>query len=110
MRGEEMELNVLRASGVLEDGENSSHCAAEVIGVEGHGDVDGVVFARVSIAECRSFAEDGDIRGSGFAYADGGDGVGVGGGGEEEERQEAEKCGGGGGHPVLSWKMGCGGD
>lgn len=40
---EEMEEDVLRAGGVLEDGEDRRDRAAEVVGVEGHGDVDGGV-------------------------------------------------------------------
>ncbi|PON75384.1 hypothetical protein PanWU01x14_043510 [Parasponia andersonii] len=38
--GDEMEDDVLRAGGVLEDGEDAGDGAAEVGGVEGHGDVD----------------------------------------------------------------------
>lgn len=38
--GDEMEDDVLGARGVLEDGEDAGDGAAEVGGVQGHGDVD----------------------------------------------------------------------
>jgi len=37
---EEMELNVFWARGVLENGEDRGHGASDVIGVQGHGNVD----------------------------------------------------------------------
>lgn len=83
--GEEVEGEVLRAGGVLEHGEDGGHGATEVVGVEGHGDVDYVRGTFVAVAEGRSLAEEGEGgRGTADeAEADGG------GEGEEDERQEA---------------------
>ncbi|KAJ8621197.1 hypothetical protein MRB53_029726 [Persea americana] len=68
--GEEVEDDVFRAGGVLEDGEDAGDGAAEVEGVEGHGDVDdgGVVGVAVerrpddigaaaAVTESRGFSE-----------------------------------------------------
>ncbi|EYU38129.1 hypothetical protein MIMGU_mgv11b008018mg [Erythranthe guttata] len=108
---QEMEDDVLRAGGVLEDREDRRNRAAEVVGVKGHGNVDGgiavgaVIRAGFAIAEGGGFAEGerGGVGGEGVAGGGGG-GVGFGGGGGgEEERQEAEeKYGRGeGDHPAL---------
>lgn len=58
--GEEVEDDVFRAGGVLEDGEDSGDGAAEVGGVEGHGYMDygGVVVVTFfSVSEFRGFLE-----------------------------------------------------
>lgn len=55
-----MELDVLRTRGVLQDGEDSSHGAPEVVGIKGHGDVDCLSVAGVTIAESRGFMEEWD--------------------------------------------------
>lgn len=54
---EEMELNVFRASGVLENGENGSHGSPDVVGVECHGNVDPFWLARVTVAKGKGFPE-----------------------------------------------------
>ncbi|EXB39315.1 hypothetical protein L484_025010 [Morus notabilis] len=91
-RPEEVELDVLLAGGVLEDGGHGGDGVSEVVGVESHGDVDPPAVAGVAVSECRGFSEDGSV-GGGFvvndAVSDGHDG----GGGGEEERQEAEEEG-----------------
>lgn len=65
--GEEVEVDGFRAGSVLEDGENAGEGAAEVGGVESHGDVDR---RRVSdggcaspaVSERRSFTEGGELE------------------------------------------------
>jgi len=65
VRGEEVEGEVFRAGGVLEHGEDRRHGAAEVVGVEGHGDVDDVVgggAALLAIAEGGGLPEERELR------------------------------------------------
>lgn len=73
---EEMELDVFRASGMLEDGEDGGHGATEVVGVQCHGNVDLVGVAGVAVAEGGGFPENEDIGGGleDDAEADGGGG------------------------------------
>lgn len=42
---DEVEDDVFRAAGMLQNGEDGGDGAAEIVGVEGHGDVDGGVGA-----------------------------------------------------------------
>lgn len=88
---EEMELDALRACGMLENGEDGSHGASEVVGVQCHGNVDLARVAGVAIAEGGGLPEDGDIGGGFEDDAEADAGGGGGGGVEEDERQEAKE-------------------
>lgn len=110
VRPEEVEDNVFGAGGVLEDGEDGCNGATEVVGVEGHGNMDVVSFTQVPVAKSGGFVEDGDIIGGGGRFEEAEEGGSGGGGGglveeEEEERQEAEERERRGappkGHPAL---------
>ena len=88
MGGEEVEGQVLRARGMLQNGEDRGHGAAEVVGVEGHGDVDGVGWggaALLAVAEGGGLPEERKLRGG---TADEAEANGGGGGREEEEEEE----------------------
>ena len=93
----EVEGQVLRASGVLQNGQHSSHGTTKIIGIEGHGDMNAVSVpgpAGIPISESRSFPENGDVRGGPTDYGTKTNGMDGGGGREgvkEEERQEAEE-------------------
>lgn len=66
---EEVEGQVLGASGVLQNGQDGSHGTPKIIGVEGHGDMDMVSVPRatgVAIPEGGGLPEDGDL-GEGLA-------------------------------------------
>ncbi|KAI3439455.1 BSD domain-containing protein [Psidium guajava] len=113
-RPQEVELEVLRAHGVLEDGEHRGHGAPEVVGVEGHGHVDPIgTVAHIGIAERRGLPKDGNLGGglpddTEADAAGGGGGCTSDGGGvaweEEEDGQEAKEGvgmrGAPKGHPV----------
>ena len=76
---------------MLQQGEDSSHGAPDVIGIQGHGYVDGVCGATLlPVSKGGGFTEDGKVRGGTVndakANAEGG-GEGV----EEEDGQEAEE-------------------
>lgn len=89
-RPEEMELNVFRAGGMLQDGEDGGHCASEIVRVQCHSNVYLLCIAAFPIAKGWGFSETGDIRGGlqDDAKADGGGGGGI---EEEEDRQEADE-------------------
>lgn len=79
---------------MLQQGEDSSHGAPDVIGIQGHGHVDAVCVLGATLLPVfkgRGFAEDGKVRGAKVndaqANAEGG-GEGV---EEEEDGQEAEE-------------------
>lgn len=85
---------------MLEHGEDRRHGAAEVVGVEGHGDVDDVVgggAAVLAIAEGGGLPEEGEVRQVTVdeAQTDGGDGAEEG----EEEDGEGQEANQGGGAP-----------
>ena len=94
--GDEVEDDVFGAGGVLEDGEDGRHRAAEVGRVEGHCHVDGVAGAR----DVR-VAADGGARGGVVEFwsflepLSGGCGAGGGVCGEEEEEDTREEEEGG---------------
>ena len=74
---------------MLKNGQNSSHGATKVVGVQSHGDMDTVGAsgsADVAVAESGGFPEDGE----GGTEPNGMDGGGRG-GEKKEERQEAEE-------------------
>lgn len=96
-----MENDIFRTGGMLENGKNSGHRATQVVGVEGHGDVNGGVLGgggtSFSIAESWGLPE--------REFGGGGGGIGV--AEEKEEVQEGAEernCRGGGeegDHPAL---------
>lgn len=90
MGREKVELEVFRAGRMLQHGEDSSHCAPEVIGIKGHGHMDVVrvfITTLVTITKGWGFTKDGDVWGgtTDNAKANSKDGV------EEEDGQEAEE-------------------
>ena len=87
--GDEVEGHVLGAGRVLEDGENGGHGAADVSGVQGHGDVDGLAGADDDVVVVVLFF----FIGVEVIVVDGGDGRAV--GGVVELRSFSELLGGG---------------
>ena len=84
-----MEDDVLRAGGVLEDGEDGGHGAAEVGGVERHGYVHCLVGARVGVLEVNGGAVWGVIEFWSLSEPLSSSGGGAGGGmcGEEDKEE-----------------------
>ena len=90
---------------MLQDGENSSHGAPEVVCIQCHGNVDSVRGTRsenIPIAKGWGLLEGGNIR---RRFSDNGmtDSGGGNGGGEDEERQEAKE--GERGHPAFDGRL-----
>lgn len=91
---EEVEGDVFGAGGVLKDRKNGGYGAAEVVSVEGHGDVDVVERgAFVGVAEGRGFTEvgNGDRRGGAADDIDADAGVRVREWVQNEEEEEKEE-------------------
>lgn len=59
-KGQEMKREVFRASGMLKERQNGSHCATEVVCVESHGDMNLISLtspALITVSKSRGFSE-----------------------------------------------------